>query len=97
MGDANIIQYLDGKNFADGSGMTISYSYISSINTYGTTINNRQGAKFIYFNCGIKPRGSYCDIYGISSSNGENFEFKAFKDRLVVGYGKAMSRTFYLD
>ena len=94
--DTEVIKYLDGKTFADGSGMTISYGYISSINTYGITITNKQGNKFIYFNCDIKPRGRYCDIYGISTTNGENFGFRAFKDRLVVGYGEAQSRTFYL-
>lgn len=94
--DTEVIKYLDGKTFADGSGMTISYGFISSINTYGITITNKMGNKFIFFNCVIKPRGSYCDIYGMSPTNGENFGFRAFKDRLVVGNGQAQSRTFYL-
>lgn len=94
--DTEAIQYLDGKTFADGSGMKISYGYISTTNTYGITITNKQGNKFIYINCDIKPRGSYCDISGMSPTNGENFRFRAFKDRLVVGYGEAQSRTFYL-
>lgn len=94
--ETEVIHFLDGKTFADGSGMTISYGYISSINTYGITITNKLGNKFIYFNCDIKPRGSYCDIYGMSPSNGETFGFRAFKDRLVVGYGQEQSRTFYL-
>lgn len=85
--EAGVIHYLDGKTFADGSGMKISYSNISSINTYGITITNKQGIKFTYFNCDPKPRGSYCDIYGMSPSNGENYGFRAFKDRLAFGYG----------
>ena len=94
--DTEVIKYLDGKTFADNTGMTISYGYISSINTYGITITNPKGNKFIYFNCDIKPRGSFCDINGMSPTNGENFGFRVFKDRLVVGYGEEQSRTFYL-
>ncbi len=94
--DTEVIKYLDGKTFADGSGMTISYGYISSINTYGITITNKQGNKFIYFNCDLKPHGAYCDISGMSPTNGETFGFRVFKDRLVVGYGQEQSRIFYL-
>ena len=94
--DTEVIKYLDGKTFADNTGMKISYGYISSINTYGITITNPKGNKFIYFNCAIKPRGSFCDINGMSPTNGENFGFRAFKYRLVVGYGEAQSRTSYL-
>ena len=92
--DTEVIKYLDGKTFADNTGMTISYGYISSINTYGITITNKQGNKFIYFNCDLKPRGSYCDINGMSPTNGENFGFRAFKDRLVVGKDKSRAERF---
>ena len=94
--DTEVIKYLDGKTFADNTGMKISYGYISSINTIGITITNKQGNKFIYFNCDIKPRGAYCDIKGMSPTNGENFGFRVFKDRLVVGYGQEQSSVFYL-
>ena len=95
--DADVIQYLDGKTFSnDDTGMKISYGYISNANTYGITITNNKGAIFYYINCNIEPHGSWCDIYGMSPENGESFGFRVFRDRLVVGYGKAQSRTFYL-
>lgn len=96
--DGDVIQYMEGKIFANSeTGMKISYGYISAGNTYGITIKNKKGATFYYINCDITAYGSFCDIYGMSTQNGENFGFRAFKDKLVVGYGQAQSRTFYLQ
>jgi len=96
--ESDVRQYMDGKTFySNEDGMKISYGYISSANTYGITIENTMGASFYYINCNIRAYGSFCDINGMSPENGENFSFRAFNDRLVVGYGQAQSRTFYLQ
>ncbi len=93
----DVMKYMEGKTFVNNeTGMKISYGYISSANTYGITIKNNKGSTFYYINCSLKPHGYYCDITGMSPENGENFGFRAFKDRLVVGYGQAQSQTFYL-
>jgi hypothetical protein len=96
--ESDVMQYMEGKTFySNENSMKISYGYISAANTYGITIENKKGASFYYINCEITAYGSFCDIYGMSPDNGENFGFRAFKDKLVVGYGQAQSRTFYLE
>lgn len=47
-----IEDYLEGRKFKnDESGLIIQYGYISSLNTYGITFTNRNGAKFYFMNC----------------------------------------------
>lgn len=94
----DVIKYMENKTFANNAmGLTISYGYISTANTYGITVKNKKGSTFYYINCSLKPLGYYCDITGMSPDNGENFGFRVFKDRLVVGYGQSQSQTFYLE
>lgn len=93
----DVIQYMNGKTFVNNEiGVKLAYGYISTANTYGITVTNKKGASFYYINCNVVPRGYYCDINGMSPENGENFGFRAFKDKLVVGYGQSQSSTFYL-
>ncbi len=93
----DVIKYMENKTFVNYEmGLKISYGYISNANTYGITVKNKNGSAFYYINCSLKPYGYYCDIFGISPDNGENFGFRVFKDRLVVGYGQPQCQTFLL-
>jgi hypothetical protein len=93
-----VIQYMEGKTFVNNEmGLKITYGYISTANTYGIAVKNNKGATFYYINCRLKPYGIFCDIFGISPENGEDFGFRLFKDKLVVGYGQPQSQTFYLE
>ncbi len=95
--ESNVISYMDGKSFYNsGNGLTIKYGYISSYNTYGIIVTNKNAATFYFINVDITTYGSFADLYGMSADDGSNFGFRLFKGRLVVGYGEPNESTFYL-
>jgi hypothetical protein len=95
--ESQVISYMNGKTFYNSdSGLEIEYGYISSYNTYGIKIKNKNDVKFYFINVNIDAFGSYADLYGMSAENGSNFGFRLFKSKLVVGYGEENESTYYL-
>jgi len=61
--ESEVISYLEGKKFYNGeNGLEISYGYISSYNTYGINVLNKNGAKFYFINVEITPYGNSADL-----------------------------------
>jgi hypothetical protein len=95
--EGNVINYMDGKKFYNSdNGLEIEYGYISSYNTYGIKVKNKNGAKFYYINVEITAYGSFADLYGMSAENGSNFGFRLYNGKLIVGRGEVGETTFYL-
>ena len=95
--DVDVINYMDGKVFYDSnSGLNVEYGYISSYNTYGIKVTNKNDAIFHFINVGIDTYGSSADLFGMSPTTGDNFGFRLFRGKLVVGYDEPEEATFYL-
>jgi len=95
--DSEVISYMEGKTFVNSSnGLEISYGYISSYNTYGIQVKNKNGAKFYFINVEITAYGNSADLYGMSAEDGSNFGFRLFAGKLVVGYGQEGQTAYYL-
>jgi uncharacterized protein (TIGR02145 family) len=96
---SDVISYMEGKSFDDGTGLTIEYGYISSLNTYGIIITNIHNTRFHYIDVDINTYGSFADLTGLSVnelSYGQGFALRLYKDRLIVGSGELSEVTFYL-
>jgi hypothetical protein len=95
--EIDVISYMEGKVFYDDErGMNIKYGYISSFGTYGITVTNKNNAVFYFINVNIDAYGSSADLYGMSPTSGNNFGFRLFRGKLIVGYGESESVTYYL-
>ena len=95
--DVDVINYMDGKVFYDSnSGLNVEYGYISSYHTYGIKVTNKNDAIFYFINVGIDTYGSSADLFGMSPTTGDNFGFRLFRGKLVVGYDEPEEATFYL-
>lgn len=95
--DVDVINYMDGKVFYDSnSGLNVEYGYISAYNTYGIKVTNKNDAIFYFINVGIDTYGSSADLFGMSPTTGDNFGFRLFRGKLVVGYDEPEEATFYL-
>ena len=95
--ESDVISYMDGKSFYNSdNGLTIEYGYISSYNTYGIKVKNKDGGKFYFINVEITTYGTSADLYGMSADTGSNFGFRLYKGKLIVGKGEAGEQTFYL-
>jgi hypothetical protein len=95
--DVDVITYMDGKVFYDSnSGLNVEYGYISSYNTYGIKVTNKNDAVFYFINVGIDTYGSSADLFGMSPTTGDNFGFRLFRGKLIVGYDEPEEATFYL-
>ncbi len=96
--ESDVVAYMDGSSFYNSSnGLTIEYGYISSYNTYGIKVTNKEGGRFYFINVEVTTSydGSYADLYGMSAETGSNFGFRLFKGKLIVGYGEDGAQTFY--
>lgn len=95
--ESNVISYMDGKTFYnEDSGLELEYGYISSYNTYGIKVKNKNGVRFYFINVEITTYGTYADLYGMSAEDGGNFGFRLYKGKLIVGRGETGEQTFYL-
>jgi hypothetical protein len=95
--DSDVITFMDGKTFFNSdNGLEIEYGYISSYNTYGIKVLNKNGARFYFINVNITCYGSSADLFGMSEEDGGNFGFRLYKNKLVVGKGEPGEQTFYL-
>ncbi len=95
--ESDVVTFMDGKTFYNSdNGLEIEYGYISSYNTYGIKVKNKDGGKFYFINVEITTYGSYADLYGMSSESGSNFGFRLYKTKLIVGRGEDGEKTFYL-
>ena len=95
--DSDVITFMDGKTFFNSdNGLEIEYGYISSYNTYGIKVLNKNGARFYFINVNITCYGSSADLFGMSAEDGGNFGFRLYKNKLVVGKGEPEEQTFYL-
>jgi hypothetical protein len=96
--ESNVISYMDGKSFYNSdNGLTIEYGYISSYNTYGIKVKNKDGGKFYFINVEITTHGTFADLFGMSADSGSNFGFRLYKGKLIVGRGEPREQTFYLQ
>lgn len=96
--ESDVVSYMDGASFHNSSnGLTIEYGYISSYNTYGIKVTNKEGGRFYFINVEVTTSydGSYADLYGMSAETGSNFGFRLYKGKLIVGYGEDGAQTFY--
>lgn len=94
----DVLSYMEGKTFFNSSsGLEIEYGYISSYNTYGIKVKNKNGGKFYFINVQITAYGSFADLYGMGASDGSNFGFRLYKGKLIVGRGEDGEQTFYLQ
>lgn len=94
---SDVITFMDGKTFFNSdNGLEIEYGYISSYNTYGIKVLNKNGARFYFINVNITCYGSSADLFGMSAEDGANFGFRLYKNKLVVGKGEPGEQTFYL-
>jgi hypothetical protein len=95
--DSDVITFMDGKTFFNSdNGLEIEYGYISSYNTYGIKVLNKNGSRFYFINVNITCYGSSADLFGMSAEDGGNFGFRLYKNKLVVGKGESGEQTFYL-
>ena len=95
--DSDVITFMDGKTFFNSdNGLEIEYGYISSYNSYGIKVLNKNGARFYFINVNITCYGSSADLFGMSAEDGGNFGFRLYKNKLVVGKGEPEEQTFYL-
>ncbi len=94
----DIITFMKDKKFINTDlGVELQYGYISDINTYGITLTGiKSGSKIYYFNCDIKAYGSFADVSGMSVTDGSNFRFRLYKDKIIVGIGEENQAEFYL-
>ena len=94
----DVMTFMEGKRFYNSDqGLEIQYGYISSYNTYGIKVKNRNGAQFYFINVDIKPYGSFADFVGMSPVDGANLSFRLYRDKLIVGKGESVEVTFYLQ
>jgi hypothetical protein len=95
--ESDVITYMDNKVFYNSnSGLEIEYGYISTMNTYGIKVKNKNDARFSFINVDITPYGSFADLYGMSIEDGSSFGFRLYRGKLVVGEGEPEPITFYL-
>lgn len=93
----DVMTYMEGKTFYNsGNGLEIEYGYVSAYGTYGIKVTNKNGGKFYYIDVKISTYGGYADLYGMDPDNGNNFGFRLYKGKLIVGRGEAGETTFYL-
>jgi len=96
--ESNVISYMDGKSFYNSdNGLTIQYGYISSYNTYGIKVKNKEGGQFYFINVEITTYGSFADLYGMSAESESNFGYRLYKGKLIVGRGEPGEQTFLLQ
>jgi hypothetical protein len=95
--ESSVISYMEGKSFYNSeNGLQIEYGYISSYNTYGIKVINKNGAKFYFINVEITTYGSFADLYGMSPDDGSSFGFRLYTNKLIVGKGEPGEQTFFL-
>lgn len=96
--ETDVMTFMEDKRFYNSDqGLEIQYGYISSYNTYGIKVKNRNGAQFYFINVDIKPYGPYADFVGMSPVDGANLSFRLYRDKLIVGRGESVEVTFYLQ
>jgi hypothetical protein len=96
--DSDVQSYLEGKTYYNSElGIRLQYGYISRFNTYGIKAKNKFGDQFYYVNVNISTFGSFADLFGIGSSDGQQFGFRLYGERLIVGRGESTEYTFYLE
>jgi hypothetical protein len=96
--ETDVMTFMEDKRFYNSDqGLEIQYGYISSYNTYGIKVKNRNGAQFYFINVDIKPYGSFADFVGMSPVDGANLSFRLYQDKLIVGRGESVEVTFYLQ
>ena len=96
--DADVITYMKDKTFINSDiGVELQYGYTSENNAYGITLKGiKSGNKLFYFNCTIKAYGSFADISGINVTDGSIFQFRLYKNKIIVGIGEEKQAIFYL-
>ena len=96
--EIDVITFMENKRFYNSDqGLEIQYGYISSYNTYGIKVKNRNGAQFYFINVDITPYGSFADFKGMSPMDGANLSFRLYRDKLIIGRGESVEVTFYLQ
>jgi hypothetical protein len=91
------IMFLDGKKFYNSElNMNVQYGAISIFNTYGITVENKNGVKYYFINCQIDCYDEFADIYGINPNDGSDFGFRVYSNKLIVGKGEEEKIIFYL-
>jgi hypothetical protein len=96
--DSDVQSYLEGKTYYNSElNLRIQYGYISNYNTYGIKVKNKFGDQFYYVNVSISTYDSFADLFGIGSSDGRQFGFRLYGNKLIVGRGESTEYTFYLE
>jgi hypothetical protein len=86
---SDFLSYIEGKRYRNSDmGLTLQYGYISSFNTYGIKVTNKNNVTFNYINCSV--RVAYDDESATFSSCFDPIEQRgglgtlyAFKTRII--------------
>jgi hypothetical protein len=94
----DVIKFMENKTYYNSeTDVELEYGYISSYNTYGIKLKSNKSGRTMYFiNCDIETYGSFADVSGTSTSDGSNFKFRLYKNRIIIGIGEQRQTTFYL-
>jgi len=94
--ESSVVLYMEGKSFYNSeNGLHVEYGYLSSANTFGITVTNKNGARFYFINVRIDAFGTFADLYGMSPEDGSNFGFRLYSGKLIVGRGEPGEQVFY--
>jgi hypothetical protein len=94
----DVITFMENRTYYNSeTDIELEFGYISSYNTYGIKLKSIKNSRTIYFiNCDVNCFGAFADISGTNESDGSNFKFRLYKNKIVVGIGEQRQTTFYL-
>ena len=84
----SFLSYFSGKVFSNSeTGMTLSYGYISSFNTYGISLKTKKGTQVYFINCDIRLYSSFATVTGTDPDDGASHKITFYKDKLSFSNG----------
>jgi hypothetical protein len=93
----DVIKFMENKTFYNSDlDIELEFGYISAYNTYGIKLKSNNNGNTSYFiNCDVKAYTKYADISGLNPNSGENFKFRLYDTKVIVGVGEQRQYIFY--